>query len=159
MALKFRSTDRFLKADPVYNSKLVSKFIGCLMKDGKRALAEQIFYRAMDIVDERIEDKEPLEVFEQAIANAKPVVEVRSRRIGGMTYQVPTEVVPKRQMALAFRWILEAARKQKGRPMHLKLADQLLDAYHRQGVAHERRENAHKMAEANRDFAHFARRR
>jgi len=159
MALKFRSTDRFLKPDPVYGNKTVSKFISCLMKDGKRALAERIFYKAMEIIDERVEDKEPVEVFEQALSNVRPVIEVRSRRIGGMTYQVPTEVTGKRQMSLAFRWILQAARSRKGRPMYLKLADELLDGYRRQGAAYERRENTHKMAEANRDFAHFARRR
>ena len=158
MALKFRSTDRFLKPDPVHNSKLIAKFLGCLLKGGKRSLAERVFYKAMDIINERIEDKEPLEVFEQAIENIRPVIEVRSRRIGGMTYQVPTEVNAKRRTSLSMRWILEAARNKKGRPIHLKLADELLDAYHRQGVAYERRENIHKMAEANRDFAHFARR-
>ncbi len=159
MALKFRSTDRFLKPDPVYGSRLISKFIGCLMKCGKRSLAERIFYKAMDIIRERIEDKEPLEVFEQVINTVKPVLEVRSRRIGGMTYQVPIEVSSKRQTSLAIRWILDAARNKKGRPMHLKLAEELLDAYRRQGGAYERRENTHKMAEANRDFAHFALRR
>ena len=159
MALKFRSTDRFLKPDPVYGNKTVSKFIGCLMKKGKRALAERIFYKAMDIIDERVQDKQPVEVFEQALSNVRPVIEVRSRRIGGMTYQVPTEVIGKRQMSLAFRWILQAARGRKGRAMYLKLADELLDSYRRQGAAYERRENTHKMAEANRDFAHFARRR
>ena len=158
MALKFRSTDRFLKPDPVYKSKLVAKFLGCLLKDGKRGTAEQVFYEAMKIMDERVEDKSPLEVFEQAIENIRPVIEVRSRRIGGMTYQVPTEVGMKRRTSLSIRWILEAARGKKARPMHLKLADELLDAYHRQGAAHDRRENIHKMAEANRDFAHFARR-
>jgi len=158
MALKFRSTERFIKPDPVYGSKLVSKFIGCLMRRGKRSVAERIFYRALDVVAERVQDKPPLEVFEHAIANVKPVIEVRSRRIGGMTYQVPTEVNPKRQTSLAIRWILDAARAKKGRPMHLKLAEELLDAYHRQGGAYQRRENTHRMAEANRDFAHFARR-
>ena len=158
MPLKYRSTDRFAKPDPVYQSKLVAKFIGCLLKDGKRSLAEQVFYEAMQIIKERIEDKSPLEVFEQAIENIRPVIEVRSRRIGGMTYQVPTEVGMTRRTSLSIRWILEAARGKKGRPMHLKLADELLDGYHRQGTAYEKRENIHKMAEANRDFAHFARR-
>ena len=158
MALKFRSTARFLRPDPVYGSKLVSKFIGCLMRRGKRSTAEQIFYRAMEALGERVEGKQPLEVFEQAIGNAKPIIEVRSRRIGGMTYQVPTPVSDKRQLSLGIRWILESARSKKGRPMAMRLSNELLDAYHRQGTAHERRENAHKMAEANRDFAHFARR-
>ena len=159
MALKYRSPDdKFLKPDPVYNSKLVAKFIGCLLKEGKRSLAESMFYKAMDILDERVEDKDPLEVFQQAVGNVEPVVAVRSRRLGGMTYQVPTEVKPNRRTSLAMRWILEAARSKKGRPMHLKLAGELLDAYHKQGTAYGKRENTHKMAEANRDFAHFARR-
>jgi small subunit ribosomal protein S7 len=158
MALKYRSTDRFLRPDPVCDSKLVAKFIGCLLRRGKRSVAEAVLYKAMDIIKERIEDKTPLEVFEQAVDNIRPVIEVRSRRIGGMTYQVPSEVNAKRRTSLAMRWILEAARSKKGRPMHLKLANELLDAYHKQGAAHERRENIHKMAEANRDFAHFARR-
>jgi len=158
MALKFRSTDRFLKPDPVYESKLVSKFIGCLMKRGKRSTAEQIFYKAMEILGERVEDKQPLEIFETAVDNIKPVIEVRSRRIGGMTYQVPTEVNAKRRTSLAIRWLLEAARAKKGRPMYLRLGDELLDAYRRQGAAYTKRENTHKMAEANRDFAHFSRR-
>ena len=156
MALKFRSTDRFAKPDGVYGSKLVSKFLGCLMHRGKRSVAEHIFYQAMDILHERVEDKKPLEIFEQAITNVKPIIEVRSRRIGGMTYQVPIEVKSKRQGSLAIRWLLEAARAKKGKPMHVRLANELLDAYNRQGAAYEKRENTHKMAEANRDFAHFA---
>lgn len=159
MSSKKKGTDRFLKLDPVYKSKLVSKFINCLLKGGKKSVAQTIFYRAMEIVEGRVEDKEGLEVFEQAIENVKPLIEVRSRRIGGMTYQVPVEVPPKRQLSLAVRWILEATRSKKGRPTHLKLADELLDAYHKQGTAYERRENAHKMAEANRAFAHFSIRR
>lgn len=159
MALKFRTTERFLKADPVYGSNLVAKFLGCLLRRGKRSTAERVFYKAMDIVQERVEGKTALEAFEQAIANVKPVIEVKSRRIGGMTYQVPTEVGPKRQTSLAIRWILEAARAKTGRPMHLRLAEELVDAYHKQGGACQKRENTHKMAEANRDFAHFARRR
>ena len=159
MALKYKSTERFLKPDPVYGSKLVSKFIGCLMKGGKRSVAEKIFYDAMQIIEGKNdgEDADALKVFEQAIANVKPVIEVRSRRVGGMTYQVPTEVPPKRQTSLAIRWVLEAAQGVKGRPMHVRLANELLDAYNRQGTSYTRRENTHRMAEANRDFAHFAR--
>jgi len=155
MALQYRSPDRYLKPDPRYKSKLVTKFINCILRKGKKSLAQSIFYRAMDIIEERVEDKDPLEVFEQAITNVKPLIEVRSRRIGGMTYQVPTEVGPKKQISLGIRWILEAARNKKGRPMYLKLADEILDAFHKQGSAYERRENTHKMAEANRAFAHF----
>jgi small subunit ribosomal protein S7 len=158
MALKYRSTERFLEPDPVYGSKLVSRFIGRLMKQGKKAVAEKIFYDAMNIVQERVNDASPLEVFEQALDNVKPVIEVKSRRIGGMTYQVPTEVSPKRQTSLGIRWLLDAARGKKGRPMHICLAEEVLDAYHRQGGAYQRRENTHRMAEANRDFSHFSRR-
>jgi small subunit ribosomal protein S7 len=114
----------------------------------------------MDVVAERLEKKDaPLEVFETALGNVAPIIEVRSRRIGGMTYQVPTEVSGKRRVSLAIRWVIEAARGKKGRPMYLRLADELTDAYRRQGSAYERRENTHKMAEANRAFAHFASRR
>ena len=155
MALKYKNPDRYLKPDALYKSTLISKFINGLMKKGKKSVAQATFYRAMDIIEGRVEDKNPLEVFEEAIANVKPVVEVRSRRIGGMTYQVPCEVRGKRQVSLAIRWILLAARSKKGRPMYLKLADEILDGYHKQGTAYERRENAHKMAEANRAFAHF----
>ncbi len=157
MALKYKSTERFLKPDPLYGSTLVSKFIGSLMDDGKRSVAEKIFYDAMAIIDEKIADAEPVDVFEKALDNVKPVIEVRSRRVGGMTYQVPTEVGPKRQVSLAIRWILEAAHSVKGRPMHTRLAGELLDAYNKEGSAFSRRENTHRMAEANRDFAHFAR--
>jgi len=156
MALKFRSTDRFVKPDPVYGSRVVSKFLGCLMHQGKRSVAERTFYQAMEVIKERVEDKDPLQVFEQALGNIKPVIEVRSRRVGGMTYQVPTEVSDKRQVSLAMRWILEAARAKGGRAMHVRLANEFLDAYRRQGTAWDRRENTHKMAEANRDFSHFS---
>ncbi len=159
MALKYRSTERFLRPDPVYGSRLVSKFIGCLMQKGKRSLSERIFYRAMEIMEARVEDKTALEVFERAMDNVKPVLEVKSRRIGGMTYQVPIEVSTKRQMSLAIRWLLEAVRAKKGRPVHLALSEELLDAYHRQGGAYQKRENTHRMAEANRNFSHFSRRR
>ncbi len=157
MALKYKSTERFLKPDPVYNSMLVSKFIGSLMNDGKRSVAERILYDAMEIIDDRIADEDAIKVFEKAIDNVKPVIEVRSRRVGGMTYQVPTEVGPKRRTSLAIRWILEAALSTKGKPMHIRLANELLDAYMKQGASYSRRENTHRMAEANRDFAHFAR--
>ncbi len=157
MALTYDFKDPFLKPDPRLKSKLAAKFINCLMKDGKTSVARRIFYKAMDVVSERL-DKDPLEIFETALENVAPIIEVRSRRIGGMTYQVPREVTPKRRVSLAIRWIIEAARNKTGRPMYLRLADELTDAYRRQGTAYERRENTHKMAEANRAFAHFARR-
>ena len=156
MAVQSGMDNPYLKPDPRYSSKLVSKFINCLMHRGKKSVAQRIFYQAMDIAEERIEGKGGLEVFEEALKNVRPIIEVRSRRIGGMTYQVPTEVPSRRGTALSIRWVLEAARGKKGRPMHLRLADEILDAYHRQGSAYERRENSHRMAEANRAFAHFS---
>jgi len=157
MAKKFESTERFLEPDPKFKSKLVSKFINNLMHGGKKALAEGIFYDAIDIVAERFPDMEPLTAFETAIENVKPLVEVRSKRVGGASYQVPMQVRSKRQLALAIRWILEAARKRKGKPMHRRLADELSDAIRREGAAITQRENVHRMAEANKAFAHFAR--
>ena len=156
MAKKFESTERFLKPDPKYRSRLVAKFINCLMYDGKKSVAEGVFYRMMDILDQRVTDKDPLEVFETAINNVKPMVEVRSRRVGGATYQVPFPVSPKRQQSLAFRWILEAVRGRKGKPMQVRLASELLDAYKKEGTAMTRRENVHRMAEGSKAFAHFA---
>jgi small subunit ribosomal protein S7 len=158
MAEKFELNDQFLEPDPRLKSRLVSKFINCLMHDGKKSVAQSVFYRAMEVAAERL-DKEPLEIVESALDNVAPIIEVRSRRIGGMTYQVPTEVSGKRRCSLAMRWLLEAARNKKGRPMYLRLADEISDAYRRQGTAYERRENTHKMAEANRAFAHFSLRR
>jgi len=157
MAKKFESTERFLKPDPRFRSKLVSKFINSLMKDGKKTLAQRVFYDAMDIVAKRFPDMEPLEAFETALENVKPLVEVRSKRVGGSTYQVPMPVAHRRQLALAFRWILEAARKRKGKPMHVRLAAELSDAIRKEGAAISVRENVHRMAEANKAFAHFAR--
>ena len=155
MALKYRSTEEFLRPDPRYKSNMASKFINRLMEKGKKSLAQRVFYQAMDLIDERVDDAEPIEVFEEAIDNVRPVIEVRSRRIGGMTYQVPAEVDRKRQITQAFRWIIQAARSKRGRPMYMRLADELLDAYRKQGSAYQKKENTHKMAEANRAFAHF----
>jgi small subunit ribosomal protein S7 len=159
MAFNYEWKERYLEPDPRFKSKLVTKFVNCLMHGGKKSVAQRVFYKAMDVVAERVEAEDPLQIFETALSNVAPIIEVRSRRIGGMTYQVPTEVKEKRRIALAFRWLLEAARNKKGRPMYLRLADEISDAYRRQGTAYERRENTHKMAEANRAFAHFARRR
>jgi len=144
------------KPDPRYGSLLVSKFINCLMWDGKKTVARRVFYRAMDLIKQRVKDRDELEVFTQAVENCKPNVEVRSRRVGGATYQVPMQVNPKRQQSLAIRWIIQAAREKKGRPMHVRLADELIAAYNKEGKAIERRENVHRMAEANKAFAHFA---
>ena len=156
MALKYRSTSVFLKPDVRYRSPLVSKFINRIMRGGKKSVAEKIVYQAFDIIAQRITDVEPLKVFETAIDHIKPLVEVRSKRVGGATYQVPMPVEKARQQTLAIRWILNAVREKKGRPTHLKLADELTDAYNRQGAAITVRENVHRMAEANKAFAHFA---
>jgi len=158
MSLKYDFPDPYLQPDPRFKSKLVAKFINCLMWRGKRSVAQKCFYKAMDIVAERLGKDDPLEIFETALSNVAPIIEVRSRRVGGMTYQVPTEVNAKRRISLAIRWLLRAARNKRGRAMHLRLADEIMDAYRRQGTAYEMRENTHKMAEANRAFAHFARR-
>jgi small subunit ribosomal protein S7 len=159
MSLRYDFPDPYLKPDPRFKSKLVAKFINCLMSRGKTSIGQRIFYKAMELVAERVGKDDPLEVFETALGNVSPIIEVRSRRIGGMTYQVPIEVTAKRRVSLAIRWLIRAARSKRGRSMHLRLADEITDAYRRQGTAYELRENTHKMAEANRAFAHFAKRR
>ncbi len=145
-----------LKPDPRYDSILAAKFVNCLMWDGKKTIALRIFYSALDDLKKRLPDKEPIEVFHDAMDNVKPQIEVRSKRVGGASYQVPMQVNRARQQSLAIRWVLLAVREKKGRPMHLKLADELFAAYKREGAAMTRRENTHRMAEANKAFAHFA---
>jgi small subunit ribosomal protein S7 len=156
MALKYKSTQIHLKPDPRYKSMLAAKFVNCIMSGGKKSVAQGIFYDAMEVLRERFPEKEPIEVLEGAVSNVRPMVEVRSKRVGGMTYQVPVEVKPKRQQSLALRWILNSTRSRKGKPMYQVLADELSDAYRKQGAAYTLRENVHKMAEANKAFAHFA---
>ena len=156
MALQYKSTEVYLKPDVRFKSTLVAKFINNLMHEGKKSVAEKVFYQATDLLQTRFPDKEPLEIVETAINNVKPLVEVKSKRVGGATYQVPIEVSRKRQLSLGIRWILEATRSKKGKAMHQKLADELSDAYKKQGVSITKRENTHKMAEANKAFAHFA---
>ncbi|MEZ6087176.1 MAG: 30S ribosomal protein S7 [Pirellulaceae bacterium] len=145
-----------LKPDPRFNSILVSKFVNNLMLDGKKTVALNVFYDALEEIQRRKADLDPLEVFEQAIENVKPHIEVRSKRVGGASYQVPMQVNRSRQQALAFRWILGAIRDKKGRPTYLKLADEFLAAYNKEGTAYTKRENTHRMADANKAFAHFA---
>ena len=140
----------------MYGSILASKFINCLMYDGKKSVAQNVFYDALDIIKKRLPDKEPIEVFTQAVENVKPSIEVRSKRVGGAAYQVPMQVNRTRQQSLAIRWILMAIREKKGRPTAQKLADELVAAYNREGAAVSRRENVHRMADANKAFAHFA---
>ncbi|MEX0700780.1 MAG: 30S ribosomal protein S7 [Planctomycetales bacterium] len=156
MPKQFTASATQLKPDPRFGSKLASKFINCLMHDGKKAVAQGVFYSALDIVEKKVPETSPVEVFTQAVEHVKPHIEVRSKRVGGATYQVPTPVNAKRQQTLAIRWILEAIRDKKGRPTHLRLADELLAAYRREGAAMTKRDNVHRMADANKAFAHFA---
>ncbi|MDB4650234.1 30S ribosomal protein S7 [Pirellulaceae bacterium] len=145
-----------LKGDPKYDSVLVSKFINNLMVDGKKTVAQKVFYDALDEIKKRLPNEEEIEVFNQAIENVKPFIEVRSKRVGGAAYQVPMQVNKTRQQSLAIRWLLTAVRDKKGRAMHLKLADEFTAAFNKEGVAMTRRENVHRMADANKAFAHFA---
>ncbi len=145
-----------LKPDARYKSLLVSKFINCLMHDGKKSVAQDVFYSALDLIKEKLPEKDPIEVFTTAVENVKPYIEVRSRRVGGAAYQVPMQVNRNRQQSLAIRWILAATREKKGRPMYLKLAEELSAAYNKEGSAYTKRENVHRMADANKAFAHFA---
>ena len=145
-----------LKPDGRYKSILASKFINCLMYDGKKSVAQKVFYDALDIIKEKLPDSDPAEIFHAAIENIKPHVEVRSRRVGGAAYQVPMQVNRNRQQSLAIRWLLGAVREKKGRAMHQKLAEEFLAAYNREGAAVTKRENVHRMADANKAFAHFA---
>jgi small subunit ribosomal protein S7 len=147
---------RQITPDPVFNSVIVAKFINYIMRKGKKELARRIVYGAFEIIKKKTK-KDPIEIFEEALKNATPVLEVRSRRIGGATYQVPIEVKKERGMALAMRWIIEAAKSKKGKPMQEKLAYELMEAAGNSGAAVRKKENVHKMAEANRAFAHFAR--
>ena len=155
MSRKNRVYRNFWKTDPKYNSILVGRFVGHLMKRGKRSVAEEIIYEAFDIIHERAK-KGGLNVFEQAIKNVSPLMELKGRRIGGANYQVPVPVSGDRRITLAMRWILEAARARKGKKMSEKLADELLDAMNKTGAAIKKREDTHRMAEANKAFAHFA---
>ena len=145
-----------LRPDPKFGSLLASKFVNCLMVDGKKSVAQGVFYRALDIVSQKISDAEPIEVFTRAVENVKPAVEVRSKRVGGAAYQVPMQVNRTRQQSLAIRWILQAVRDKKGRATHEKLAEEIIAAYKREGAAVTKRDNVHRMADANKAFAHFA---
>ncbi|HUS92111.1 MAG TPA: 30S ribosomal protein S7 [Phycisphaerae bacterium] len=153
---RFTASSAQLKPDPQYNSRLVSKFINCFMWDGKKVAAQRLVYGAMDILAKKVKDAPPLEVFTKAIDNVKPLIEVRSKRVGGATYQVPMQVNNRRQMSLAIRWVRDAVRSGKGQPTHIRLANELMAAYRGEGTAMTTRENVHRMAEANKAFAHFA---
>ena len=145
---------RRVSPDAKHNSVWLQMFINKLMRDGRKSTAERIMYNTLDIIEQRVH-RNPVEVFEQAIRNARPILEVRPRRVGGATYQIPLEVRPERQMALAIRWLLMAARARTGKPMVERLAAELMDAASGQGVTIKRRDDTHRMAEANRAFAHY----
>lgn len=145
-----------VKPDLKFNSEKVEKFINRVMERGKKQTAREIVYGAFDVIKEKAKVVNPIEIFDTAMKNTGPVMEVRSRRVGGANYQVPREVRPERRQALSMKWIIEAARSKKGQPMHLKLADELIAAAKGEGEAVKKRENVHKMAEANKAFAHFA---
>ena len=154
MARKRRDYKRKVLPDPKFGDKTFTKFVNAMMWDGKRGMAKSIFYGALKIVSDRF-NKEPKEVFQDALNNVRPLVEVRSRRVGGATYQVPTEVRPERRDALAIRWLIANARTRSEKSMHERLAGELFDASQNRGNAVKKREETHKMAEANRAFAHY----
>jgi small subunit ribosomal protein S7 len=140
--------------DPVFNSELVTKFINCMMTRGKKTISENIFYDAMDVVGKKTKD-DPLKVFKRAVQNAKPQVEVKTRRVGGANYQVPVEVSATRQQSLAIRWLIDYSRGRGEKTMHERLAGEIIDAFNERGATVKKKEDTHKMAEANKAFAHF----
>lgn len=146
---------RLVLPDPVYGSTTLTKFINAVMVDGKKSVAESIVYGALDIIKQRTNNDEPIAIFNAAIENSKPILQVKSRRVGGATYQVPVEIAPNTRRALAFRWIIEFARKRGEKTMIERLAGELIDCYNKQGSTIKRREDTHRMAEANKAFAHF----
>jgi len=152
---RWKAPVREILADPIYNSKLVSKFINILMLQGKKSVAAKIFYEAIELIDTKVEDEKGIDIFFKAIENVKPVMEVKSRRIGGATYQVPVEVRPVRQQALALRWIIGFTRKRSERTMKDRLANELIDAANLRGSSFKKKEDTYKMAEANKAFAHY----
>lgn len=145
-----------VKPDSRYNSLKVAKLINYCMRKGKKNIARQIVYDAFNAIKEKAKTENPMEIFDTAVKNTAPVMEVRSRRVGGANYQVPVEVRPERRLALSLRWIIDAAKKKKGKSMYIKLGDELIAASKNEGEAVKKRENTHKMAEANKAFAHFA---
>lgn len=149
-----RAPERKVLPDPKYQSMLVSKFVNIMMLKGKKSISEQIFYEAMDVIDKKLK-KDPMEVFKKAMENVAPILEVRSRRVGGATYQVPVEVREKRRVSLAIRWIVANSRKRSEPTMAARLAGEFMDAFKGEGASVKKREDTHKMAEANKAFAHF----
>lgn len=153
MARRREAQKRTVLPDPVFKDEVVTRFINCMMKDGKKPAAEKAFYGAMDIL--KTQGGNPIEMFHTALDNVRPILEVKSRRVGGSNYQVPVEVRADRRQALAIRWIIEFARKRPGKGMYERLAGELLDAVNKRGASIKRREDVHKMAEANKAFAHY----
>ncbi len=153
MARRHVAQKRQVLPDPVYKDEVVTKFVNCMMKHGKKAAAEKAFYGAMSEIEKQGSD--PLETFRVALDNAKPMLEVKSRRVGGSNYQVPVEIRPERRQALAIRWLIEFSRKRSGRSMKERLAGEIVDAANKRGATIKRREDVHKMAEANKAFAHY----
>ncbi|MGF1512928.1 MAG: 30S ribosomal protein S7 [Elainellaceae cyanobacterium] len=154
MSRRTSAQKRTIEPDPKYNSRLVSMMVSRIMESGKKSLAYRIIYDAFGIIEERT-GSEPLEVFEQAVRNTTPLVEVKARRVGGATYQVPMEVRPDRGIALSLRWLIQFSRQRAGRTMAMRLANELMDAANETGSAIRRREETHRMAEANKAFAHY----
>lgn len=150
-----RADKRDVISDPKYNSKLVTRFVNVIMAKGKKSIAEQILYNALDIVTKKLNNDNALEVLQKSIDNARPLLEIKPRRVGGATYQVPIEVKSDRGNSIAMRWIRDFARQKKGKPMEEKLADEIMDAFKAQGSAIKKREDMHRMAEANKAFAHY----
>ena len=158
MAGRTTKADAQLKPDPRHGSKVLSRFINCVMRDGKKSVAQRVVYQAFDEIERRTKGSPTaFEVFQKAIDTVRPGVEVRSKRVGGANYQVPMSVSRKRQQSLAFRWIIDAAHKDRGRPMHMRLARELYEASRGEGKAVTTRENTHRMADANRAFVHYRR--
>lgn len=155
MSRRVKAEKRPIPADARYNDQLVTRFINSVMTQGKKSVAERIVYGAMDRIHTKLAEEAPLNVFTQAVENCKPLLEVKSRRVGGANYQVPVEVRPDRRLALAIRWLIMNARSRGERTMTERLANELMDAFNKQGGAFRKREDVHKMAEANKAFAHF----
>lgn len=157
MSRKSRSNSKYKVApDARYNNVKIAKFINYLMEDGKKTIAQGIVYDAFDYIHEKM-NTEPRQVFDAALKNVSPSLEVKGRRVGGANYQVPYEVFEPRRSSLGMKWLIQAARSKKGKPMHIKLAEEIMDAYNKQGTAYKKKEDMHRMARANKAFAHFAR--
>ena len=155
MSRRKSAVKREILPDPIYNDIVVAKFVNKMMYDGKKSTAQALFYGALDELKTKVQEEEPLTVFKKAIENTKPQIEVRTRRVGGATYQVPVDVRPSRRLALAMRWLIEYARERGEKDFAKRLAGELMDAYNNRGNAIKKREDVHKMAEANKAFSHF----